>query len=242
MKKSLVFLLIASSLFVTGCATAPTHQAAPPVDSMSPHEAHASALAACARSISEIASSAGDATAKVVAVGAIERLCGAGQNNMQAFAQAQRVEPQSPWQAVWSATLAVADIALRGYGIRTQRDVAISQTNAQAATTQASYAAFSGMGNTIGSTASSIAGAGFLALSKPTLPTTAITINGNGNNTGGGTQNTNSNNQTTTTTRTCTGGNGGGGSSSSNAPGGGTTSPGGTPVGGTTTPGGAAGC
>lgn len=235
MNKSLLFLLIGLSLLATGCATAPVHVQAPPVESMSPHEAHATALAACARSISDIASSAGDATAKVVAVGAIERLCGAGQVQMNQFAQQQHVEPQSPWQAVWNATLAVADIALRGYGIRTQRDVAISQVNAQAATTQASYAAFSGMGNTIGSTASNIAGAGFTALSKPTLPTTAITINGNGNNTGGGTQNTNSNNQTTTTTRTCTGGNGGGGGSS--VPTGGTTTPGG----GTTTPGGAAG-
>ncbi len=226
MKKSLLFLLIAWLSLAAGCATAPPSQTAQVPDIMSPHEAHASALAACAKSISEIATGPGDATAKVVAVGAIERLCGAGQNNMQAFAQAQRVEPQSPWQAVWGATLAVADIALRGYGIRTQRDVAITQANTAAQTTQASYAAFAGLGNTIGSTASNIAGAGFSALSKPALPTTSITINGNGNNTGSGTQNTNSNNQTTT--RTCTGGAGGnGGGGSSNAPGGGTTTPGG---------------
>lgn len=243
MKSKLSFLLVAVVflLGMAGCATTSQAGSASAAAQPDPRETYAAAMAGCANAIKDIVGGAGDAVAKVVAVGSIERLCGNGGAQLAAAMQPQPVQqPDNLVAVIWQAMLQVGDIALRGYGIKTQRDVSLAQTYANAATAQASYAAFSSMGNTIGSTATGIATSGFNALAvaaaRPVLPTTSITVNGNGNNTGSGTQNTNSHNQTTTTTRTCTGGNGGGGGNSSVPTGGAT-----TPGGGTTTPGGAAG-
>ena len=243
--KSKLFLLAAVvfSLGMMGCAT--THQtepaavAAPP----DPRETYAAAMAGCAGAIKDVVSGAGDAVAKVVAVGSIERLCGNGGAQLAAAMQPQPVQMQpSLGQTLWMAALQVGDIALRGYGIKTQRDVGIAQINASAATTQSSYAAFSGLGGVIGNTASGIATSGFNALAvasaRPVLPTTSttITVAGGGNtNIGSGTialdtsnrsvatttttttTNTNTNTNSGNTTRICSGGTAGNG-----APGGGT--------------------
>jgi hypothetical protein len=210
----------ALTLTLTGCATTAPH--APSADQISAHEAHASALAKCAESIKDVVTGAGDATAKVVAVGALERMCGAGQAQMIVAAQTRIEAPRSIGEVVFGAALQMADVALRAYGIRTQRDVAITQANTQAATTQASYAAFSALGNTVGATATNIATAGFNAANRPALPTTQINVTGAGNNIGSGTLNSNSGN----TARTCTGGNGGAAGTGS-AGGGSATLPGG---------------
>lgn len=255
-KKLLLLTLVGLTSIVTGCAsthqTAPTSVAAPP----DPRETYAAAMAGCAGSIKDIVGGTGDAVAKVVAVGSIERLCGNGGAQLAAAMQPQPVQqPASIGALIWQAALQVGDIALRGYGIKTQRDVSLAQTYASAATTQSSYAAFAGMGNVIGNTASGIATSGFNALSaanaRPVLPTTSTTINVSGNgpaNIGNGTLNVASNNTTPTTTnttttnttnsnnvvRTCNGGTSGPGAPGGNGTGttGGGTGGGGAPSGG----------
>lgn len=240
--KSKLFLLLAVvfSLGMMGCAT--THQTAPasvaaPPD---PRETYAAAMAGCAGAIKDIVIGTGDAVAKVVAVGSIERLCGNGGAQLAAAMQPQPVQqPASVGALIWQAALQVGDIALRGYGIKTQRDVSLAQTYASAATTQSSYAAFAGLGNAIGNTASGIATSGFNALAvaatRPMLPTTSITVAGGGNtNIGSGTIALDTSNRsvatTTTTTTTNTNTNSGnttricsGGTAGNGAPGGGGT-------------------
>ena len=207
MKSKLLLLALVSVLYITGCAT--TNQPAPTVAS-DPRETYAVAMASCAGSIKDVVSGTGDAVAKVVAVGSIERLCGNGGAQLAAAMQPVQ-QPASIGVLLWQAALQVGDIALRGYGIKTQRDVSLAQTYASAATTQSSYAAFAGMGSVIGNTASGIATSGFSALAiasqRPLLPTTLTTINVSGSgpaNIGNGTLNVASGNTTPTTTTTTT--------------------------------------
>jgi len=95
-----------------------------------------SPAADCAKAIGIIATStAGDPTSKVVAVSAIERLCG---NQVQVAQQA----PASLGTVLWNAALQTADIVLRGYGIRSQHNLGVVQSNNAAATSIASYGAF----------------------------------------------------------------------------------------------------
>lgn len=258
MNKLKIILLLVGVIFsltMMGCAS--THQTAPAsVAAPDPRETYAAAMAGCAGSIKDIVGGTGDAVAKVVAVGSIERLCGNGGAQLAAAMQPQPVQQQASVGAlIWQAALQVGDIALRGYGIKTQRDVSLAQTYASAATTQSSYAAFAGLGSVIGNTASGIATSGFNALSvasqRPLLPTTSTTINVSGNgpaNIGNGTLNVASGNTTPTTTtttttnttnsnnvvRTCSGGNTGPGAPGGNASGttGSTTAGGGAPSGG----------
>lgn len=129
---------IALALLLAGCAT--TRQ-----EPVTQHEAAATSAGNCATAIRDIAVSvAGDAASKVAAVGAIERLCGSG-----AMFAGRQAEPSTA-QTIWGAVLSVADIAMRGYGIRANRDVGIVQSNNAAQTTIAGYQSFS-----------NIAGAGF---------------------------------------------------------------------------------
>lgn len=120
-------LVCIAALFIAGCATKEQ-----PVTVVS------SPAADCAKAIGIIATSAaGDPTSKVVAVSAIERLC--GQTQVSSSVQT----PQSLGATLFQAALQTADIVLRGYGIRTQRDVSIVQSNNAAATSIASYNSFS---------------------------------------------------------------------------------------------------
>lgn len=120
--------LAAILVLLSGCATKEQ-----PVTVVS------SPAADCAKAIGIIATStAGDPTSKVVAVSAIERLCG----NVTAHAQAPQAQQSLP-STLFQVALQTADLVLRGYGIRTQRDVSIVQSNNAAATSIASYSAFS---------------------------------------------------------------------------------------------------
>lgn len=153
---AIALCLIAIVLFMTGCASKPT-----PVTMI------ASPISDCAKAINGIATStAGDPTSKVVAVSAIERLCG---NQAQVAQQA----PASLGTVLWNAALQTADIVLRGYGIKTQRDVSIVQSNNAAATSIASYQSFSNIASSGFSSNASIA-------SNIQAPAPNITLSGTG--------------------------------------------------------------
>lgn len=136
---AIMFAIIAGVLVMSGCATKDAPQAP-----ISHHEAAATATGNCALAIKDIATSvSGDAASKVAAVGAIERLCGQGGGQF-AVRQYQAPEP-TLGATLWQAALQVADIGARWYGIKSQRDVGIVQSNNSAATAIASYGAFSGI-------------------------------------------------------------------------------------------------
>lgn len=138
-------MLVALALALTGCASTKEEKAAatPTVSQVSPQEAMAMAITNCAASIKDVATAAGgDAASKVAAVGAIERLCGQGHNGLQFAAQQVQPQPQSVGGVFWNAAVQVSDLLLRAYGIKATRDVGITQSNNQAATSIASYQAF----------------------------------------------------------------------------------------------------
>lgn len=135
--------LIAALVALTGCAADKSPATAAPPDARA---TYAATLASCAESIKDVVAAAGnDTAAKVVAVGAIERLCGAGGVTLQAAMTAAPAPPSTLGATLWQAALQVTDIALRGYGIKAGRDVSIVQSNNAANTAIASYAAFQGM-------------------------------------------------------------------------------------------------
>jgi hypothetical protein len=201
--KRYLFLVGAAiaALFISGCGS-PPKAADPPPD---PRESIATAVATCATAIERIATTAnGDAASKVAAVGAIERMCGQGGVAMQYAAAPAPQQTQGVGAMLWSAALQTADLVLRGYGIKTQRDVSITASNNAAATTIAGYNAF---GN--------IAASGFASnaqiASNIQAPAPNYNVSGNANFGAGAftlatttttTTNTNSGN----TTRTCNGG------------------------------------
>jgi len=150
--------LAAILILLAGCAS----KEPPPVVVSNP-------AADCAKAIGIIATStAGDPTSKVVAVSAIERLCASS-----AYQSAQAPAQSSLGATLFQAALQTADLVLRGYGVRTQRDVSIVQSNNAAATSIASYQSFS-----------NIAGAGFAAnaaiASNIQSPAPNITLSGTG--------------------------------------------------------------
>lgn len=157
-------------------------------------------IATCAGAIEKVATAAGgDAASKVVAVGAIERMCGPhAAGYMAQVAQAQQARPpERSWgESVWMAALQVADVGLRAWGIKVGADVAIRQSDNQAAQAIASYGAFQTMGGQIAAAGT----AGYPYVQAPqanqswTLSGTGVL--GSGSYVG----------PVTTTTRTCTGG------------------------------------
>lgn len=173
-------------------------------------------LSECARQVGAIAQAAtGDAASKVAAMGALERICG-GQAQLMHAAAAAPAQPVSVVGALWTGVIQAADIFLRGYGIKMQRDVALVQSNNQAATTIASYGAFQGMGGSI--ERAGVAGYRYVqapgAVTTNTLSGTGVL--GSGTYTGPVSTTT-----TTTTTRTCsTGTAGAGGGTTTGAAGG----------------------
>lgn len=145
------FVLIAGILALSGCSSTKAPAPAPAAPSaaaesapITAHEAAASMIQSCTGAIQAIAvASGGDAASKVAAVGAIERVC--GQNGAGiAFARAPAAEPPSLGATLWQAGLQVADILLRGYGIKSARDVAINNSNNNATTQIATVNAFQG--------------------------------------------------------------------------------------------------
>jgi len=118
-------------VLLSGCASKE-----PPVTVVS------SPIGDCAKSIGIIATSqAGDPTSKVVAVSAIERLCSQQGQATQVAAQGSTSLPA----VLWNAALQTADLVLRGYGIRSQHNLGVVQSNNAAATSIASYGAFQGI-------------------------------------------------------------------------------------------------
>lgn len=159
----------------------------------------AAVLQECARQIGTIATStSGGEASKVASVGALERLCGGHVQGLQLGQQTQQ-QPQSILGVLWTGLLQAADIAMRGYGLKMQRDVSIVQSNNQASTAIASYGAFTQLGGSI-----ERAGvAGYPYVQAPGAVTTN-TLSGTGV-LGSGTY-TGPVSTTTTTTRTCSSG------------------------------------
>lgn len=204
-RKFFLWAAMIAALFLSGCLSGCASN--PPAAAHSdPREAIATAVATCATAIERIATSpAGDVASRVVAVGAIERMCGSqGSAQLAALNQPPAAAPASLGQTLWTAALQTADLFLRGYGIKLQRDVAVVQSNNMAATTIASYGAFSAMGSSIERAGT----AGYPYVQAPgAVTTTTNTLSGTGV-LGSGTYT-----GPVTTTRTCTGaagGNGGG--------------------------------
>ena len=142
----LIVAVTAAVVLLGGCATKDPAKPVPAADQpISAHEAAASSINSCTAAIQAIAvSAAGDAASKVAAVGSIERIC--GQNGAQAaFRMAPTPEPPSLGATLWQAGLQVADLFLRGYGIKSTRDVSINASDNSARTAIASYGAFQGM-------------------------------------------------------------------------------------------------
>lgn len=170
---SLWFAVIVCIALLSGCATKPAGDVKPAETAITPHEAMAAAVQACTGAVQLIATSAaGDAASKVAAVGAIERMCGSG-GAQTAFRTAPAPEPASLGATLWQAGLQVADLVLRGYGLKSNRDVAINANDNASRTAIASYSAFQG-----------IAGAGFAANSTIAgliqAPSPSITLSGTG--------------------------------------------------------------
>jgi hypothetical protein len=130
--------------------------------------------------------------------------------------------PMNPVAALFQAVLQTADVALRAYGIKAGRDVAIASTNAQRDTAIASYGAFTSMGSAIATAGT----AGYPYIQAPAANVTTTLsgtgVLGSGTYTGPVT--------TTTTTRTCPGGTAAAGGNGAGTAGGGAggTAPGGT--------------
>lgn len=120
----------------------------PVIAAITPHEAQSTAMTNCATAIKDIATAAvGDPASKVAAVGAIERLC--GQGAAQLAYRAPEPQTQSLGSTLWQAVLQASDIVLRGYGIKSNRDVAITQSNNATALGVSTNGAFTAMGQSI---------------------------------------------------------------------------------------------
>jgi len=197
---------VALAVLLSGCifgggtkpdaATLPVTAAAAGPAPFSPQEM----IATCATAIEKVATSAGgDAASKVVAVGAIERMCGphaAGYMAQVWQAQQPRPEP-STGAALWQGFLQVADVGLRAWGIKIGGDIAINNSNNQANTAIASYGAFQAMGGQIRD--AGIAGYPYVQAPQPNQILSGTGVLGSGSYVGPVTT-------TTTSTRTCTGG------------------------------------
>lgn len=204
MKRLIAFALVAMAL--SGCGLFGSKEDAAPAPIVhqtvtDPREAAATSLAACAVAIKDIATgTAGTEASRIVAVGSIERLCGGGGGGgglMAAMLQRDPPPQQQPsvWGQAWNAVLGVADVALRVYGIKSVRDVGVTQSNNQRDVAISTNSAFVGMGNSImtGSTAgypyvqapgsttnNTLSGTGVLGSGTYTAPVTTTTRNCNG--------------------------------------------------------------
>lgn len=199
-------LVVGIALLAVGCASKEVVQ----VPQQDPRQAVAAMVASCAESIEKIVASPGDAASKVAGVGSIERLCGGGGAQLQQLAIASQQPQQSVGGMLWNGAVQVFDLALRAYGFKTAKDIAVTNSNNQAQTTIASYGAFTSMGGSI-----ERAGiAGYPYVQAPGA-TNTYTLSGTG------TLGSGSYVGPVTTTRNCYGGTAGqGGAGSATAPGG----------------------
>ena len=105
--------------------------------------------------------------------------------------------PKSGWETAWTTALQVADVGLRVYGIKVGGDVAIRQSDNQAATAIASYGAFTSMGGAI--ERAGTAGYPYVQSPQPNVTLSGTGVIGSGSYSYTGPV-------TTTTTRTCSSG------------------------------------
>lgn len=191
-----LLLIALCGMFLGGCET--TKPPVATIAAITPQEAHATAISNCAKAIADIAiAPGGDATSKVVAVGSLERLCGAGGGQMVAMYQPQQTIAPSLGATLWQAAVQVFDIGARVYGIKAQRDVGITQSNNSRDVAISTNGAFVGMGQ-------SIAQAGTAGYQYIQVPGATYNLSGTGAfNIGNGTAT-----YTGPVTRTCQGGNG----------------------------------
>lgn len=218
--KSLIGAAVAA-LLISGCATVDKDvakaQADAQVQAGKARVAEAEASAEESRAVIALAAKidAGGASAYLVA----KALKGLGAQPQQVV---QVSQPQSLWGLAWQSALQVADIVMRGYGIKATRDVGIVQSNNQAATTIASYGAFGQMGQSI--ERAGTAGYPYVQAPQPNITQTlsGTGVLGSGSYVG-----------PVTTTRTCNGGVGAaGGTGGTGTTTGGAGAPGGTANGG----------
>lgn len=197
-KRILAIAAAAAAVFLSACATDPAVEKAR-ADAMvmagNVRVAEATAAAEEARAVQALAAKvdAGGASAYLVA----KALKGLGAPQAPQVVQVQ--QPQSLFGLAWQSLLQVADIALRGYGIKAGRDVGIVQSNNQAATSIASYGAFTTMGGHIAT--AGVAGYPYVQAPAPNITNTlsGTGVLGSGSYVGP---------VTTTTTRNCAGGQG----------------------------------
>jgi hypothetical protein len=158
--------------------------------------------------IAQIAATGGD-TAKTAAVLALAiQGPGASSSSSSAAIVPAIPAPRSTGETLWTAFLQVADVGLRAWGIKVGGDVAIRQSDNQAATAIASYGAFTSMGGSI--ERAGIAGYPYVQAPAPNITNTltGAGVIGSGTYTG-------------PITRTCTGGPAGNGAgTTTGAPGG----------------------
>lgn len=192
------FLLAAiAALLISGCASNDTRKAEADAQVAigNARVAEAQAAAEEAKAVQRLADKvdAGGASAYLIA----KALKGMGASQPVQVAQA----PQSAWGAAWQAVLAVADVGLRVYGIKSVRDVGIAQSNNQRDVAISTNGAFTSMGQSIATAGT----AGYPYVQAPGATTTnTLTLSGTGV-LGSGTY---TGPVTTTTSRNCTGGTG----------------------------------
>lgn len=194
--KNLVLILGAAlaALFIGGCAhdnTLAKAQADATVAQANVRVAEAQASAEESKAVQLLASKidAGGASAYLIAK-AIGRAPAP-----QSVVQVQ--QPQSLLGLAWQSALQIADIALRGYGLKATRDVSMVQSNNSRDVALSTNSAFVGMGQSIASAGT--AGYQYVQAPQPNITQTlsGTGVLGSGAYTGP---------VTTTTTRNCNGG------------------------------------
>jgi hypothetical protein len=221
MKRLLIGAALAA-LLISGCATVDKDVARAQADAAT---AQGNARVAEAQAAAEEARAVIALSAKVDAGGASAYLVAKALKGIGGAQPAQVVQvqqPQSLFGLAWQSALQVADVLVRGYGIKATRDVGIVQSNNQAATTIASYGAFGQMGSSI--ERAGTAGYPYVQAPQPNITNTlsGTGVLGSGSYVG-----------PVTTTRTCNGGVGAaGGTGGTGTTTGGAGAPGGTANGG----------
>lgn len=223
-RKGIIFAAVIAAIFLAGCASNESRLAEANYATAVANQRTAEAQAAAeqAKTVGKLAEKidAGGASAYLIATA----LKGLGLGQGPAPVQIQ--QPQSVFSLAWQTALQVADIALRGYGIKANRDVNLVQSNNNRDVSIASYGAFTTMGSAIASAGT--AGYAYVQAPAANVTTTNTTLSGTGV-LGSGTY-TGPVTNTTTTTRTCNGGTGAAGGA-----GGGTTAGGAGAAGGAAT-------
>lgn len=177
-----------AALFISGCTTNETRQAEANYASAIANQRTAEAQAAAeeAKTIGKLADKvdAGGASAYLIA----KALKGIGLGQAQPVQVVQ--QPQSIFGLAWQSVLQVADIALRGYGIKANRDLGMTQSNNNRDVSIASYGAFTTLGHDITAgyqyvqapgatttTSNTLSGTGVLGSGTYTAPVTTTTTN-----------------------------------------------------------------